>query len=246
MAQEQRKNDVQAIMAALAAPFPKEAIEWRVGSTNAEKTRGLALPYLTSRAVQQRLDDVVGATNWRNSFERWGDNGVLGSLSIRIDGEWITKMDGAQYPDFEPIKGGFSDALKRAAVLWGIGRYLYDLPAQWVPIEVSGKSARIKEPPQLPDWALPEEQQGQGRPMPREAGGAPRAARAEGTEPPAAAPSGEAAPVCPRCGSPMRERTGPTGRFWGCTRYPECKGTRPAEEEQAEEAEKPEQQRAGR
>jgi DNA topoisomerase-1 len=32
---------------------------------------------------------------------------------------------------------------------------------------------------------------------------------------------------CPECESPMTVKQGPTGPFLGCTRYPECKGTRP-------------------
>ena len=35
-----------------------------------------------------------------------------------------------------------------------------------------------------------------------------------------------AAPVCPQCSSPMVKRTGPRGKFWGCSTYPKCKGTR--------------------
>ena len=34
------------------------------------------------------------------------------------------------------------------------------------------------------------------------------------------------APVCPKCGEPMRLRHGASGDFWGCTAYPGCKGTR--------------------
>ncbi|RJQ57912.1 MAG: four helix bundle protein [Desulfobacteraceae bacterium] len=39
-------------------------------------------------------------------------------------------------------------------------------------------------------------------------------------------------PSCPLCGQPMKQRTArqgkhPGSRFWGCTRYPDCKGTRP-------------------
>lgn len=40
------------------------------------------------------------------------------------------------------------------------------------------------------------------------------------------------APTCPRCGSNMHQRLARRGRnagnyFWGCSRYPSCKGTRP-------------------
>ncbi|TNB81568.1 DNA topoisomerase III [Pseudomonas sp. Fig-3] len=34
-------------------------------------------------------------------------------------------------------------------------------------------------------------------------------------------------PRCPVCRSAMRQRKGRTGSFWSCTRYPECKGTKP-------------------
>ena len=59
--------------------------------------------------------------------------------------------------DVEGEKGAISDALKRTAVKLGIGRYLYNLPAVWVPIEPWGKSHRIVpgEEPELPEWARP-------------------------------------------------------------------------------------------
>ena len=34
-------------------------------------------------------------------------------------------------------------------------------------------------------------------------------------------------PACPQCGAPTRQRTGKTGPFWSCSRYPDCKGTLP-------------------
>ena len=40
---------------------------------------------------------------------------------------------------------------------------------------------------------------------------------------PAASGSGM---TCPQCNSPMVQRSGRYGEFWGCTKYPECKGTR--------------------
>lgn len=35
------------------------------------------------------------------------------------------------------------------------------------------------------------------------------------------------APDCPQCGKPMRRRTSKRGDFWGCSAYPECKGSLP-------------------
>jgi hypothetical protein len=43
---------------------------------------------------------------------------------------------------------------------------------------------------------------------------------------PAAKEGVASGPRCPKCDSPMTQRTGKFGAFWGCTRYPECKGTR--------------------
>lgn len=131
------------LMSALAAPFPPHEIEWRVGSTNQDKTSGLALAYLTARHVMDRLDSTVGPTNWQDRYEFHGARTVC-YLSIRIDGEWVTKADGAGDSDVEAEKGAISDALKRAAVKFGIGRYLYDLGNTWVDVEAAGRSVKIK------------------------------------------------------------------------------------------------------
>lgn len=139
----------------LAAPFPASDIEFRAGATNKEKTKCLALAYLTARAVQERLDDVLGIDGWYDTYRPGPGGGVLCALSVRIDGEWITKEDVADNSDIEPVKGGVSDALKRAAVKFGIGRYLYKLDSVWVPCQERGRSVVIKESPRLPAWALP-------------------------------------------------------------------------------------------
>jgi len=143
------------IFTLLAAPFSPADLEWRPGATNADKTKALALTYLTSRAVMDRLDEVIGPPNWRDDFKPGPDGGLICGLSLRIDGEWITKWDGAENTDIEAIKGGLSDAFKRAAVKWGIGRYLYKLPSTWVACEQHGKNIILKNTPVLPEWALP-------------------------------------------------------------------------------------------
>lgn len=128
----------------LHQPFPPNEIEWRVGSTNQEKTSGLALAYLTARHVMERLDEVCGAENWATRYEFHGSRTIC-YLSIKIGLEWVTKADGAGDSDVEAEKGAISDALKRAAVHWGIGRYLYELGSTWVDIDPAGKSFRIKK-----------------------------------------------------------------------------------------------------
>jgi len=103
---------------ALKRPFPESKIRWRKGGGGAE------LSYITARDVMDRLDATVGVANWQTSY-RWIGDRMICKLSVRIDGEWITKSDGADDSNIEGAKGGISDALKRAAVLFGIGRYLY-------------------------------------------------------------------------------------------------------------------------
>ena len=134
----------------LSAPFPVEEIEWRVGNTNSDKTMGMALGYLTSRHVMDRLDDVVGPANWQASYEETSSGRVLATISINIDGQWVAKSDGAGSTDIEGDKGGISSALKRAAVLWGIGRYLYGLSDfnTWVPLKPRGRTQVIDETPE--------------------------------------------------------------------------------------------------
>jgi len=138
----------------LAEPFAPEDIEWRVGATNKDKTKGMALPYITARAAMNRYDSVIGPENWRDEYIQI-QGGFLGGISLRIDGEWITKWDAGSDSDIEPVKGGVSDAYKRASVKWGMGRYLYDIPIQWVPIEPIGRSWKLSKIPSLPAWALP-------------------------------------------------------------------------------------------
>ena len=132
------------IFAKLAAPFKPSDIDWRVGSTNAEKTKGMALAYIDARVVMDRLDAAVGPSGWACRYYI-AEGKTVCELSLKCDGEWVTKSDGAGNSDFEAEKGALSDAFKRAAVRWGIGRYLYDIASPWVPIESRGKTHFITD-----------------------------------------------------------------------------------------------------
>ena len=132
---------------ALAAPFAPSDVKWRVGATNADKTKGLALAYLDARAVMHRLDKVAGQANWQATYSHAAAKTVC-ELSLRCGDEWITKANGAGDSDIEGEKGALSDAFKRAAVLWGIGRYLYNLDSPWVAL-VKGRTIKKDEMPRL-------------------------------------------------------------------------------------------------
>jgi hypothetical protein len=134
------------IFAALRAEFPRDAVSWRAQSMKADGSAALALAYIDARDVMNRLDEVCGPGGWQDRYEFHGSRTIC-YLSINVPviddvGEWITKADGAGDTDVEAEKGGISDAFKRAAVKWGIGRYLYDLPAPWVDCESYERSGK--------------------------------------------------------------------------------------------------------
>ncbi len=112
----------------LSDPFEMNEIHWRVGRSGFynEKPWVSILAYINARSVMDRLDRVVGPANWQDKYEIL-DEGIKCRLSIKIDGEWVTKEDASQETKVEALKGGFSKALVRAAVKWGIGRDLYSL-----------------------------------------------------------------------------------------------------------------------
>jgi hypothetical protein len=119
----------------LAAEFPRDAIHWRSQKLTQSGNKALALAYLDARDVQDRLDQVCTPAGWRNTVYETPKGRVLSTIEILIDGQWVGKCDGAGDTAVEGEKGGISDAFKRSAVLWGIGRYLYRLPAVWAPCE---------------------------------------------------------------------------------------------------------------
>lgn len=147
------QKDARTIQAELARPFAPEDLEWRLQRTfeSGSKTLGIAVPYVTNRAIMNRLDAVVGPENWYNEFKPWHAAGKkeaqICGISIFFEDKkgFITKWDGAEDSDIEPVKGGLSDSMKRAAVQWGIGRVLYNMDTVIVDVERRGKSWVIQK-----------------------------------------------------------------------------------------------------
>ena len=153
----------------LDAPFASKDIEWRIqqAGKNNSGIWAKVLAYVTNRAIMKRPDEACGKSGWRNEYRDIPNGGgVECGISIKVDGDWITKWDAAENTQVEAVKGGRSGAMKRAAVQWGIGRYLYDLTEGFATVSAERKQgfnyAKTKElgvfywsPPQLPTWALP-------------------------------------------------------------------------------------------
>lgn len=143
---------------ALGQPFPYSDVNWRLQYVDKEKLEGFAVPYLDARAIADRLDSVVGQNNWKDSYTPWHtyvekveDKGKVTTKQIQSQicvlsiydeerKEWIGKSDGAENTDVESIKGGISDAFKRSAVKWNVGRYMYKMKPVWVKAKKQGRS----------------------------------------------------------------------------------------------------------
>lgn len=108
--------------------------KWRIQSINKTGDKASCVAYIDARAVQTILDEVVGAENWQSDFKEIKGN-LFAGVGLRIDNEWIWKWDCGTESSTEKEKGEASDSFKRAAVKWGIGRFLYNQPIQWVKIK---------------------------------------------------------------------------------------------------------------
>lgn len=97
---------------------------WKVQSARASGCECLA--YIDARQVMDLLDEVLGEANWQDHYREVAGK-IYCDLSLRIEGEWITKSDCGSETAYESEKGQASDAFKRAAVKWGVGRFLYRL-----------------------------------------------------------------------------------------------------------------------
>ena len=158
----------QTIQEKLQAPYPLDDYEWRVKSETNKGDKVFVLCYVTARAIQSRLDEIFGPFGWKTSYHAGPCGGVVCELSCKNpdNNEWVSKEDVAENTHVESIKGGFSSALKRAAVPWGIGRSLYKLKATYVPLKQRGEhSHQVKnganankymywDAPELPAWAV--------------------------------------------------------------------------------------------
>jgi len=109
----------------LSEPLAIENIEFRTQSI--KNGHVIVLAYKDARVDMQRLDDVVGALNWKREHTRDNKNCVV-SIWCDDKKQWISKEDTGTESNTEKEKGLASDSFKRACFNWGIGRELYDMP----------------------------------------------------------------------------------------------------------------------
>lgn len=99
------------------------------GGPQKKPNYGILFLYIDARTAQQMLDDEFGPTNWKAEYHI-GQSSAICNLSVWDEKkkEWVTRQDvgeGAGNSTADNTKTMVTDAFKRAAVAWGIGRELY-------------------------------------------------------------------------------------------------------------------------
>lgn len=135
------KNDLKK----LKAPIE---YKWRVQSFSSNKPLAACIPYVDSRDVQNRLDDVCTPADWQDDYKDVKGN-VYAGIGIKIDGEWVWKWDCGKESAIEKEKGEASDSFKRAAVKWGIARDAYSEKIEYV--QASEKKSGNNKPYPMTD-----------------------------------------------------------------------------------------------
>lgn len=154
-----KTKTMEAILAQLKNPFPVNLLHYRVGATTKKKDKAIPLFYITSRDVDKRFDEVLGAENWQKTTEIISNqNGVVAektTISIKTpNGEWISKDGVGEPSQIASACGAESQSYKRAAAHFGVGRYLYFVNIGWQPID-EYKNFKSDVRTLLPSWAEP-------------------------------------------------------------------------------------------
>lgn len=111
----------------LTKDFPTDALGVKVQSFNKERTWASLVLYLQHTDVAARLDQADPSWEFKVEHEWEGKEMYYVKASLTVSG---VKRDNVG-EGTEP-KGAYSDALKRCAMLFGVGRSLYDSEIVWV------------------------------------------------------------------------------------------------------------------
>ena len=109
--------------------FDALAAQFEPGQVKIRHQAGRSFSYVTARTVMNRLDAVLGPENWSDEYTPL-ERSVICRLTVRLpDGSTVTKSDAGGMAGMSDAgdddKSGYSDAFKRAAVKFGVSRYLY-------------------------------------------------------------------------------------------------------------------------
>jgi hypothetical protein len=103
--------------------------KWRVQSFSKNKANAQCVAYIDARDVMDLLDEVIGPEFWQDDYKDLGGQ-IFAGIGINVmnadNPQWLWKWDTGSESNIEKEKGQASDSFKRAAVKWGIGRFLYE------------------------------------------------------------------------------------------------------------------------
>jgi hypothetical protein len=121
----------EAVAAELAKPFPPASIKVKPGKVSG--SRAMVLFFINARDVMDRFDQVVGAQNWEFAWDQLevATISVKGYITVYGDPVRVKSDVGEAEKEDEVWKSAVSDALKRTAVHWGVGRFLYEMGSIW-------------------------------------------------------------------------------------------------------------------
>lgn len=160
----------------LSAPFPDDRIQIKVQSVDRDSNRAILVRYVRHEDVAERLGEVD--PTWANKIHRVevvpagnDDEKEFAFVSMELTICGVTRSNVGEGKD---PKSAASDALKRCAMSFGVGRYLYSGPKAWVEYDPSRDRHRR--------WTLVEYEQAIGQRVAREPS-APARARRPGNSP---------------------------------------------------------------
>lgn len=121
---------MEGILKELSRPFEPKFVTWKPGA--AKENKCMAMAYADLRAYQDRLDAVCGLA-WSCRYVAWGEGRIMCELTISgVTRSSTGEMDGQDEKNGMGGTVAEAQAFKRAAAMFGMGRYLYDLPNVWV------------------------------------------------------------------------------------------------------------------
>lgn len=128
MKEETDKEYLASILPKLAEIMP---FKWRVQSFSKFKPQATCVAYIDARDAQDRLDKVC-LYGWERDHREIKKHVYAGVGVVMPSGRILWRWDCGTESNQDAEKGEASDSFKRAAVNWGVGRFLYDLKIQYV------------------------------------------------------------------------------------------------------------------
>ena len=105
--------------------------KWRVQSFSKNKPSAVCVAYIDARDVMDRLDSCC-PEGWSDRY--YQEAGLLFcEITIHLNGVCYKRTDTGTESQADKEKGHASDAFKRAAVKFGVGRFLYNLGVKYLP-----------------------------------------------------------------------------------------------------------------